>query len=129
MQVKVGRPDGRKVKRGKIKDESERRVWETRVRAYKEDGSPKHLFAARDAWTLSSTILRQLQALAVDEVRFVATDLGETYEVQLREFINRADPLPQKGWGKQTEKQFALARRFWVKTRESEQPKQLALAL
>lgn len=129
MQVTVPGPQGRRIKRGQIKVENGVRIWETRVQAYRRDGRPKHLFAAQDAWTLSSTILGQLQELGVDRVRFVATDLSETYQISLSEFFRLAEPLDQSKWSGRTEKQYALPRKYWEKTRESANRRQLALQL
>lgn len=128
-RVTVITPRGHRIKRGKIIDEEGIRVWETRVQAYRADGRPKHLFVSRDAWTLSSTILGQLQELGVDRVRFVATDLSETYQISLSEFFRLAEPLDQSKWSGRTEKQYALPRKYWEKTRESANRRQLALQL
>lgn len=121
-QVTVVSPDGREIPRGKLLVEDGVRIWETKVR------ESRHLFRALDAWTVSGTILRQLQDLSVDRIRFVAVDTGEIYEVGLSEFIQRAEPLDQSGWSTRTETQYALTRKHWELKQGSAQ-KQLQLAL
>lgn len=86
----------------------------------------KHLYRHLDAWTVSETILKQLQDLEVTRIRLVVTDqAGEIYEVALDKFVELAEPLDQSGWRQQTEAQYALARRRWE--RRGNPAKQLAL--
>ncbi len=99
---------GWSIPRGRIVVEDGVCIWETRVR------ESRHLYRALDAWTVSESILAQLRDLGVDRIRYVVTDRdGESYEVPLSEFLERAEPLDQSGWAKRTEEQWALPRRFW----------------
>lgn len=115
--------NGRYIPRGKVViDPDDVRTWECRVREF------KHLYRRFDAWTVSEEILRQLRDLGIRRIRYVVVDRGgESYEVELSEFLKRAKPLDQSGWTKRTEEQWALPRRYWEK-RESAR-KQLALQL
>jgi hypothetical protein len=114
--------DGRSIPRGRILSGNGERIWETKVR------ESKHLFKRMDSWTISESILAQLRDLEIGRIRFVVTDKGgESYEVSLSEFLERAEPLDQSEWARKTEAQYALPRRFWQR-RESAQ-KQLALPL
>ncbi len=88
----------------------------------------KHLYRRMDAWTLSATILTQLQDLEVERIRLIVADQGgEIYQVSLAAFLNRAEPLDQSEWCQRTEEQYALPRRFWERRENAH--KQLALQL
>lgn len=124
VQVTVLSPQGRRIPRGQIVVEDGGRIWETRVR------ESRHLYRARDAWTISETILAQLRDLGVGRIRFVVVDRGgEICEVSLSEFLKLAEPLDQSGWKRKTEKQLALPRRFWDRRESAQAQRQLALQL
>jgi hypothetical protein len=120
-EITVLRADGQVIPRGRIVvDRDGLRTWECRVR------ESKHLYKRLDAWTVSKVILKQLQDLGVERIRFIVLDQGgEIYEVSLAEFLELAEPLDQSGWKQETEPQYGLARRHWQK-RESA-VRQLAL--
>jgi hypothetical protein len=123
-QVKIISPQGRRVPRGRIVVEEGERIWECRV------WESRHLYHALDAWTISETILTQLQALGVDRIRFVVVDQDrESYEITLEEFLARAAPLDQSGWTKRTEEQYALSRRLWFWKKRESAARQLQLEL
>ncbi len=123
-QVTVVGPEGRTILRGKIVVEDGVRIWETKVR------ESRHLFRALDAWTLSETILRQLQDLEVERIRLIVADRdGEIYEVSVADFLKQAELLDQSTWSNRTEEQYALPRKHWeLKRGSTHRPLQLALA-
>jgi len=91
--------DGKRMPRGRvIVDPDGVKTWETRVR------ESKHLYRALDAWTISETILGQLEDLHVGRIRFVVADRNnEIYEVSLDKFRSLAQELDQTGWRSATE--------------------------
>ncbi len=103
--------NGRRIPRGRIVvDPDGSRTWECRVR------ERKHLYRAFDAWTISETVLKQLNDLNIGRIRLIVVDRdGEIYEVDLETFKSLAEELDQSGWKLATERQYALPRRLWRK--------------
>lgn len=115
--------NGKRIPRGKIVvDPDGVKTWETHVT------ESRHLFKAKDAWTVSETILTQLQELGVGRIRYIITDSNdEVYEVDMLKFMTLAAVLDQDGWKATTEEQYALPRRLWRK--RGSRLEQLALPL
>ena len=112
---------GRRVPRGRIRVESGRRIWQCKVT------ERRHLFKAKDAWTLSDTVLKQLIAFGVDLIRLRVRETGEIYEIELDKFLSDAEELDQSGWRQVTERQYGLPRRYWKRRRS--RVRQLSLQL
>ena len=75
-------PNGQPV--GSYSNEDGRLVWTRNV-------CQKHLLRFLDAWTINESIMRQLPADSVDEVRYKTRE--GTYSIGLKEFLEEATLL------------------------------------
>jgi len=106
-------PGGTRI--GYYSVEDGRRVWTRRV------SLDRHCLRIRDAWTINRPLVDQLCADGIDIVRYVTAP--QTYELDLVDFLDRAEILPHYACGEDV---FALPRAEWA-SHSGEEPELLPL--
>ncbi len=105
---------------GRVVVEGASRVFERGVRF------DRHYFRLDGGWSLSGTILRELQRLRVQVIRY-CDDVGGTWEISFAAFVRLAKrriyPTRQGG----VELQFILPLHAWQHTAPAAAPQQLNL--